>query len=345
MKGRAMIPVSRLLTRFAALIALGPVMAPALAQNALPPNPDPALAAYYREHAGDVERLQSTVENKAAPMNARQQAFAELSRDYPDSAVVSAAKIITDPSTEIALKATEILANSVVMSGHGTQLVAMAAPMSPIQAYHKSLHDSSRNALRVALNDPRPEVRTAAVRALVPLSDEAAITVLQQSAKAGHIPDAEAVKYCASLTSDLGRGCLLNFLAEGSPAAKNVAVQYLGSIPTYQPLVRNKIFLSSDTDPGLRAAAADTLGRYDPSFTNYALAVTLDPKTPPQVFASTVRSYVQRASAQGKLDFAQRTAITKAVENYQAKLNEDPEKNAPYIKTLQDSLTTMGRPQ
>jgi hypothetical protein len=345
-----MISASRHSTKWAALIVLGcAVTAPVLARGAEPvSNPDPVLAAYYREHAGDIQRLQSIVENRAAPVSARQQALEDLSRDYHDSALASAAKIITDPATDIALRAIEELANSVVMSGSegGDAHVAVAAVKSPAQAYHDSLHDLARNALRVALTDPRPEVRKGALRALVPLSDEAALAAVQQSAKAGQIPETDAVKYCALATSKQGRACLINFLAEGSPAAKNVAVQYLGSIPSYQPLVRNKIFLSADTDPTLRATAAEVLGRYDPGYTNYALTVTLDPKTPPELFASAVKSYVQRVGAQGKLDFAQRTVIMRAVANYQEKLiKEDPDKNAPYLKTLQDSLTTMGHVQ
>jgi hypothetical protein len=98
-------------------------------------------------------------------------------------------------------------------------------------------------------------------------------------------------------------------------------------------MVRDKIFFGN-ADPKVRAAAADALSRYDPSFMNYALTVTADPKTPAEVYTSVLKGYAWSAKAQGKFDSVQRTAIDKALTNYKVQLQSDPLKNADYLKSL-----------
>jgi hypothetical protein len=279
-------------------------------------NLDAGSGAYYSEHKDEIRGLQRVIENRESPIEDRKQRFEELTARFKDIALPIAAKLVEDSSTDLALKAVEVLSNALGIGSPGTgspdRQTEPALSRAAISVERQQL---ARQALRGALADGRADVRSAARQALIPLSDEAAIRSVKEAAKNGEIPEPEAVRLCAEAPSPLGRACLLNYLAEGSPDGKAAAVRVLGSIPTYLSLVRDKIYLTSAADPKLRAVAAAVLSRFDPSFMTYGLTVTADPKTPPVLVAGALRGYIWSARAQGKYDAAQRAVLMEALKN------------------------------
>jgi hypothetical protein len=333
----------------AALAVAGSLLAagPALAQSAPIANPDVRLQSYYRENAAEITRLQGIVENATADEDQRKKALGELAFKFEDAALPLAAKLVNDPAPGLASDAVNLLSNSVVMANHDDHAGNHPpdTTLSPWSKYVAAQHELARDALRNGLADPRPDIRATSLRALLTLSDEVALKSVQESARKGELTDAEAVRLCAQAVSNPGRSCVFGYLSEGSPDAKVAAIDVLGSIPTYRPLVRNKIFFNTNADPKTRSAAADVLSRYDPSFMNYALTVTADPKTPPEVYTSALEGFARSASSQGKLDSVQRNAIDTAVTNYKVLLLADPQKNEKYLKSLDATVKAVGQMQ
>jgi hypothetical protein len=317
-------------------------------------NPDPRIQKYLIDNAGQIRDLQSVVENQGADAKDRKTGLSQLALISEDVAVVVAAKLVNDPSSELAQAAVDLLSNATVMAGHGDagtdhQAADHQAFESPWAQYVKAEHDIVRNALRAATKDPRSEIALTALKSLVRLSDEVAIKAVPGAVSKGQITDAQAVSICAQSAGDLGRACILDYLDHGSPDGRAAAIGVLGSLPSVRPMIRNKIFLNSNADPKLRSAAADVLALYDPSFTSYALTVTADPKVSAEVYASTLKSYALSAQLSGKLDSAQWATIKQALDNKLTAVESDPahsqDKNASKVlRDLRDKFST-GRPE
>lgn len=297
------------------------VASPIFAQSA-PVNPDPRLEAYYRDNAGEIDRLRASVTDEKLPVEQRRKALADLAFKYEDAALTLAAKLVNDPATDLARDAVALLSNSVVMADHGDKSAATHSgdhknepTASAWSRYIAAQHNLAREALRSAIKDSRSDIRAVGLQGLLPLSDETALKFVQERAEKGDFTDAQAVRLCAQALSNAGRSCVLGYLDKGSVEAKTAAVDVLGSIPTYRPMVRDKIFFSTTADPKVRAAAAEALSRYDPSFLNYALSIAIDPKTPREVFKSAVEGFARSSQAQGKWNSVQKTAIDNAAKN------------------------------
>jgi hypothetical protein len=340
-----------------ALLAAGTMLGSLLsAWGQEPPilNPDPRIQKYLSDNADQIRRLQSIVENQSADAKDRKTALSQLGLISEDVGVEVAAKLVNDPSQEIARAAVDVLSNATVMAGHGDaatdhQAADRHALETPWARYVNAEHDVVRSALRTAIRDPRPAIALTALKSLVRLSDEAAIKAVPEAVNKGQITEAQAVSICAQSIGDLGRACVLDYLDHGAPEGKTAAIGVLGSLPSVRPMIRNKIFLNSNADPKLRSAAADVLAVYDPSFTSYALTVTADPKVPADVYASTLKSYARSAQLSGKLDSAQWATIKEALDNKLIAVEGDPvhsqDKNASKaLRDLRDEFS-IGRPE
>jgi hypothetical protein len=298
-------------------------------------NPDPRVRAYYQKYEGEIARLRSIAENGDSPVAERTRAFQELILSFKDVAFLSAAKLVKDRSTPIARQAVEVLSSAIGMGSHADATKDHQEQASMASDYVGKQENVARQALREAIKDPRPEVGSPARQALLPLSDEAAIASVKEAVKSGALPGPEGVRLCAQAASDRGRGCVLDFLSEGSPETKAAAVNVLGSIPHYRPLVRDKIYLASAADPKLRAAAANVLAHYDPAFLTYGLTVAVDPKVPAEVYAAAVNGYAISARAQGKYDSAQGAVVMRALGNKLELLQEGSPEAAALATTRQ----------
>jgi hypothetical protein len=264
--------------------------------------------------------LRKVAEDQTASIDARRNALRQLSILSEDEVLLTAAKLIADPAPQLKSEAVELLSSSVVMAGHGNQGPSpddhgVPSSSSPWSTYVRSQHEFVRDALRTATQIAPPETQLIALRALVQFADEGAIDLVKQASASGAISQTQAVQICGLAANNDGRACLIDFLDTGSIEGRIAAVNVLGSIPSNRSMVRNKVFLNDQAQPSLRAAAADVLGIYDPSFASYALTITSDPKTPPLLYAATLRSYAANVQEAGKLDAAQRSVIRRAVEN------------------------------
>ncbi|MBB5663868.1 hypothetical protein GGE68_002058 [Rhizobium leguminosarum] len=327
------------------------VICAAVQAEAAPQNPDKRLDVYLQENLKEVQRLQAIALNFDAMGPDRISALNDLAFISEEAGVKLAADLADDKSQEVALAAIELLANSLVMAGHATVQPSdhTSDHGNPWSQYVRGQHQLAIDALRAAIDDPREAIKNAARLTLVRGSDDKAIASVQQDAKVGKLGQEAAVQICAQAISTLGRACLVDFLNEGSIEGKIAATKILGATETDQPVVRDKIFLNSNADERLRSAAAETLARYDKSFPTYGLIVTLDPTTPPDLFAASLRAYATRAAEDGTLDGAQWNAIKRAldhkIQDAEQRIDSSPGlKKFDSLYHLQKSFNA-GRPQ
>jgi hypothetical protein len=104
------------------------------------------------------------------------------------------------------------------------------------------------------------------------------------------------------------------FLDQGSPEAQAAAVTYLGANPNYQQVVRDQYLFNPSMPDKVKAAAASSLGQYDPNFSSYATVLIANPELAPEVYTQVVEGYL--AQSRDKLQPAQLRALKQAVENY-----------------------------
>ncbi|ARP67092.1 MULTISPECIES: HEAT repeat domain-containing protein [Mesorhizobium] len=332
-----------------ALVSAWLLAAPCLAQLGQPPNPDPRVRAYLLENAGEIERLRVTAANTNFDPGTRSKALEGLALISEDAALPVAAELVTDPVEDVRKSAVGILANSVVMAGHdaGNHDPAMH-PGTIWGSYVQNQHKVALDALRLATRQSRSEAGMLALKTLVRSSAEEASPLLAEALANGAVTPKQAAELCTQAPEARSRACLLDFLDKGPAEARLAAVAVLGSIPGDRPLIRNKIFLNDQAEPALRAAAAQVLGQYDPTFTSYALTVATDPNTPSLVYAAAVRNYAQSAESAGKLDAAQWAALKRALQNKLKAAQETDaltrsNLNAPPLQEL-NQMFNKGRP-
>jgi len=309
-------------------------------------NPDPRVQAYLAQHGEEIGRLRKLAEDQTASTETRRDALRQLSIISEDEALLTAAKLVAGPAPQLKPEAVELLTSSIVMAGHGNQGPSadhhgMSPGTSAWSTYIQSQHELVRNALRTATQVAPPETKLVALKALVQFGDKGAVELVKKESATGAISQTQAVQICGQAASNEARACLLDFLDTGSIEARIATVNVLGSIPSNRSIIRNKIFLNDQAQPSLRAAAADVLGTYDPSFATYALTITSDPKTPPLVYAATLRSYAANAKEAGKLDAAQRSVIRRALENKLQAAQESDVSRGADVTPLKDLLETF----
>jgi hypothetical protein len=277
-------------------------------------HPDPARAAYYHANASSIDELEGMVKDTARPVAQRTTALETLAVRFHDAAVITAIQVVRDPSVEVASAALELLAASIVMSDHRRHDMDH---LTPLQQFLMQQHTETRKALRIALADTRPNVRSIAAVSLASLSDEDALKLLQAGVEKGLYTEDEAVNYFGLADPDVGASYIMPYLQRG-PTAMQAAVGYLGANRQYQALVRDKVFLNLQAPPETRAAAAKVLSQYDSAFSSYALTVTLDPKTPPNVYTEVLDGYLTQSQAKGQINPAQISVLKEALKNYRA---------------------------
>ncbi|WOH63607.1 hypothetical protein [Bradyrhizobium sp. BWA-3-5] len=299
------------------------------------------------EKAGEIERLELSAADTNLHESTRSKALEELALISEDAAIPVAAKLVADPIEGVRKSAVGILANSVVMAGHGARNHAHGTPNTAWGAYVEGQHRIALDALRLAARESPSEAGVLALKTLVRSAEETS-PLLAEALASGRIAPKQAVELCAQAPDASSRACLLDFLDKGPEDARIAAVTVLGSIPRDRPLIRNKIFLNSQAAPDLRVAAAQVLGQYDPTFTSYGLTVTADPKTPSPVYAAALQSYARSAELSGKLDAAQWGVLKQALEN-RLKASKEPDattdpnvSSAPLRELMQ--MFNRGRP-
>src|SRR5262249_43228882 len=135
----------------------------------------PELRSHDKPYAEEIRRLQSVISSIQSPEERRKQAFEEVISRFQDVAVAVAEKIVMDDSTELAMRAVQVLSAALGQVGQRTE----ASPSRLVANDQKQL-TMARQALGRALTDPRGEVRAAAREALIAVSDEAAITSVKE---------------------------------------------------------------------------------------------------------------------------------------------------------------------
>lgn len=313
------------------LVAAATIFAGASAalEEALTKHPDPKRAAYYTASESTIDELRARIADTNRPGADRARDLDDLLVRFPDAAITTAAALISDRSLEVAQAAARILADSIVMSDHEH---GDHAALTVHQKYVLERHEKARAALQTALEDPRPEIRAIAAPSLASLADDRALRTIQEGIGKGIYSEVEAVNYFGLADPDKGAKYMLPYLEQGNASARAAAAGYLGANPTYQPVVRDKIFLNPDVDVQSRTSAAKILSHYDQTFESYALTVTADPNVSPQLYTVVMEGYVDKVEAEGKLDPARAEVLKKAVDNF---VKEKPSAD---LKRVQERL-------
>ena len=264
-------------------------------EQSLVDHPDPATAKYYQQNTSKIDALREIVRNDPSS-DVRLKNLETLEVDFPDAAFNTATDLISDPVDAVALKVVEFISRSIVMSDHKMS----DSDFSPRLNYVMDKHMRGRVALRAVLSDKRKAVRNAAALALAGLSDKEALEIIAREAADGLYSETEAVNLFALANPDIGGAYIEPYLAATSEKTQAAAVSYLGAYPAYQARIRDDIFRNPKKSDMLRAQAARTLKTYDSKFESYALAVTSDPNIAPQLYAETIKGYVDNVQSKGK---------------------------------------------
>jgi hypothetical protein len=283
---------------------------PTLAQDsdiaAIYSHPNIELAQFYKSNAEEIEELVAQADS-VNDTKARLAAFQALGFKYPLVAEVIARQYVEDSDEKIALVAIEMLRASLVMSDH-THIHGDA--LSPAVQFVADMHAASTIALRTALDDERKVVRDAAASFLASLSDRPALDLIAAATERGLYTDLEAANLFTLARGPIGQQYVQLYLGSGDDQAQQTAIAYLGFFPEYQEQIRTTYFANRDASVETRAAAAETLSKYDPRFPEYALVVTNEEGVDPLIFSTSLEGYVDVLTKQRRLD-AQSAEILK----------------------------------
>jgi hypothetical protein len=287
-----------------ALVAGAAGAAPAQTQIPVPDN----QASYYGQNRQLIDQLTRAA---ADPANGRRLvAFEQLTAQFPLAAVETARTLIKDSNLEVAKAAASFLAGTLAMADHAK---------SPTGSGSGHIHPPSageeiaRTALREAVDDTRPEIRTIAASLLATIGDSAGLNQIASSTESGRIKEEDAVSYYALGPARTNSSYIARYLEKGSVAAQSRAVSYLAKEPEHQQYIRNKIFLNEGTPSEIRAAAATALSRSDPQFNSYALTVIADPKVPTDVYTAVMSDVIKKTPAS---DESKIRSVQQSIENF-----------------------------
>lgn len=311
------------------------VFAQAVVEPEILANPDPILAERYREGTEEIERLRAVALDTSKASEERLGALQELADKYPDAILSPSAMLVSDPDTAVAEFAANQLASAIVMSDHPMSY-EHSEDIPPFLQLMYWRHQIGREGLRRAITDSRSSVRDIAASSLATLSDPVALEKIEAGVASGIYSDTEAANYFGLADPEVGAPLMQELLAGGSPSAQASAVSYLGSNPTYQGLVRDKYLFNSEVPEDVRAAAAATLGQYDPNFPSYATTLTADPTLPASVYTRVLEGYINQSG--GDLQPAEASALKAAIDNY---IEAQPDADLSGIIEQLNSLTTQ----
>ena len=281
------------LAAFAGLLSCYPTWA---VDDQISTHPDPRVVAYYTEHDAQVSALRSTILD--ADGMARRSALEELALHFPIAAEITARSLVDDPDDQIASIAIQILQGALVMSDHPRDHMTVASPR--IQ-HMLEQHQASRDALRAAVRDKRPHIRMEAASYLASQSDNATLEFVAQD-QTGLYSDVEAANIFTLGSTALAQHHLARYLESGNIDAQRTAIGYLGAVPSYQTLIRNRFLLNPEAPETIRIDAARALSAHDPDFAAYALVVTSDPDVSPALHIAALAGYVNARSKTTNLD-------------------------------------------
>jgi HEAT repeat protein len=239
--------------------------------------------------------------------------------------------LVSDSQEPIAALAATILASAIVMSDHPHSQGA-----NSIVAVQ---HDLAREALRKALTDPRRSVRDPAARMLASLSDDSALTKINEAAASGLYTEVEAINYLGLSNPDVSSKYMERYL-QATPTAQAAAIAYLGSNPAYQSAIRQRYLLSNDAPDVARTAAAKALSRFDPAFVTYAPGLISAKTLPPEAYAEVVTGYVTRTS--GRLDKLQIERIDNDIREYKS-LRPDQTLDFGKLRDIQPQMKNLSK--
>lgn len=289
----------------------------------------PYLVKTYKDNAEQIVQLRKTAVDTTLPLDARYKALAILMNEYPVTATHLAADLVSDRQDKIATAAVELLVADVVMSDHKMR------PGEPRTAKAKSMmeqNERSRNALRKAINDPRPEIQSRAASTLASLSDEKALAIIQDAARQGRCTAKAAVNYFALAKSDVSAPYLEKYADDPGAETQSAAVGYLAAYPKYQERAKEK-YLSNENAPiEVRKAAARSLAKKG----EHALPILNDQRTPPELYRETIETYVK--SKNEKLTKPEIKNLRDSIEIYQrSKPESDLKDVAQKLEKLDES--------
>lgn len=249
-------------------------------------HPEPEVAAEYQKASAEIESLQAIVQDTSKPSAERMAALMSLRSEYPDAAIVTAAKVVQDADTGIASTAVEILESAVVMSNHDH--AADELQESPYVRYMTQKHEFARAALRKAIDDARAQVRNGAAATLSSLSDESGVQAIVAATEKGLYKPVQTINYIGLAKSDVSGKYLEQYLKNADENVKAAAVGALAQYAQYEKMVKDDFLYNKDAPLQCRQAAAKVLV----TSASDALLLISNVETPPALYQQAIRVYL-----------------------------------------------------
>jgi hypothetical protein len=264
---------------FSAVASLAAIPGYGQAQNDIMPS---EVKAYYDANTSLISTNKLVAEDITKPAAERLKAFQTLSVRFPFATLDTAIKLAADSNLDLALEGVNFLSSAVVMMNHGPSMEShdKHAVNDPVAR--------ALGALRVSMQDRRPEIRDIASASLTSLNDEQSLKWLTRAYEKGVISDTEAVRYMTLAKPSVASPYIAPFLEKGSVEAQTQVISYLGATEQYRKKILDDYLLNPAAQIELRAVAAKTLAKSDPAFGSYATALIGDPKLPAPVYAALV---------------------------------------------------------
>ena len=273
------------------------------------PVPGSEQAAFQAANATAIARLAETIRNRDASTSVRRNALEQMANSYPDAALNLAVELIAANDETITRDSVQLLADSVAMSDQRMVMDAMPEGAAMIS----QRIEAAKSALRSAVDHQRKAIREIVAGTLASLGDKATLDQIDSAVKSGAYSPVEAVNYFGLARPEVGARYIVPYLKVDSDDARIAAISYLGTIPQYQVRVRDAVLMNAGVAPGVRAKAAEVLGRYDDDFPSYALVVTIDRNVPPIVYGAVISGYIDSSERLKTLSTAKGKILKEAV--------------------------------
>ena len=307
----------------------------AATDEALFEHPDPGIHEFYLKNADEIEALRSRILD---PSNGktRLSTLEQLILKFPYAAEIVARALVQDSTEGVALYAVQLLKGATVMSDH--QRIHVGKSDLPRVLHMLEQHNKSTSALRLALTDERPRIRSEVASYLASLSDEPALDVIA-SDKAGLYSDVEAANIFTLASGEIAKKYLERYIGQGDLEAQRTAITYLGAIPAYQQQIRSKYFLNSDAPTEARVDAARTLSIFDSQFAEYAAPVMANPLVvDPKLYIATLNGYIDVRAQKGDFDPQSAKLMFDVVEELQSSERFSSDSITRSLSTLSQRL-------
>ena len=174
----------------------------------------------------------------------------------------------------------------------------------------------SKDALRNLVGSDNTELHSIASSSLAALNDLSTLNKIDGLVKSGKIQTIEAINVFSLANPDFGGQFISPYLTAQDSNVQEYAIEYLGSIDSFQNVVRDEVFANNDALTSSRLVASKVLSAYDSNFQGYALDVFALSETNLEVKQSILTGVTSNYIATGFTSDPERAELQRAISSY-----------------------------